>query len=459
MAKVAPAPEVAGADDQQANKLERESSEDFPRSLVVKKQSGLFDFSNSEAIKEKVRANKFKKDPYNVHDRYHTSGFFQNIAKDPKFENTTLGVIVVNALWISIDTDLNHEDETIFNAVWVFLLADLMFFIYFSVEVFIRFMAFKNKRDCCRDGWFVFDSTLVTLYAFDPFALGLVAKLSSGGGLDLPTAVLRLFRLARLSRLVRMLRSLPELMIMIKGMITAASAVGYTLGLLILVTYVFSIAIRNLVPVDSDIEGEFFTSVPEAMHSLIIFGTFLDALSDFIIPIKEQSTPVFILCWVYIVLAALTVMNMLIGVLCEVISAVAAEEKEIMIVDKVNEKFSAICQELDKNGDGELTWEEFKGIMDNKDAMRALESVNVDPVSLVDMGEDFFFEDNVPVKVSFDEFMGMVLDLRGGQAAAVKDVMGLGRRFNKKLFKTKDRFKGFQSKLEEMEEMLKTLAA
>merc|ERR1719359_1233722 len=69
-----------------------------------------------------------------------------------------------------------------------------------------------------------------------------------GGGLNLPTSVLRLFRLARLSRLVRMLRSLPELMVMIKGMITATATVGYTLSLLILITYVFAIAFRNLVP-------------------------------------------------------------------------------------------------------------------------------------------------------------------------------------------------------------------
>merc|ERR1719424_761800 len=184
--------------------------------------------------------------------------------------------------------------------------------------------------NCMRDGWFVFDTTLVALYAFDPFTIGFMAYLSGGGGLNLPTAVLRLFRLARLSRLVRMLRSLPELMIMIKGMLTATTSVGYTLGLLMLITYIFSIAIRNLVPKgteEGDIGIDFFSSVPEAMHNLIIFACFLDALSDFAIPVKEQSTSVFVLCWIYIALASLTVMNMLVGVLCEVIAAVAMEEK------------------------------------------------------------------------------------------------------------------------------------
>lgn len=261
-----------------------------------------------------------------------------------------------------------------------------------------------------------------------------------------------------------MLRSLPELMIMIKGMVSAAASVGYTLGLLLLITYVFSIALRNLAPTtcipDVPAEGEdpayicitneFFSSVPEAMHNLIIFATFLDALSDFMIPVKEQSTPCFCLCWLYICLASMTVMNMLIGVLCEVISAVAQEEKEGMTVDKVHEQFGEIVQELDENGDGTLSWEEFQKIMDHKSALDALEGVNVDPEAMIDMAEDFFWEDGEPVTVTFVEFMNMVLDLRGGQQATVKDVMGLGKRCNKK-------FQTVKTKMDVMESNVKKL--
>jgi chemotaxis protein CheY-P-specific phosphatase CheC len=428
------------------------------KALVQKKSSGMFSFANTEAIKDKVRKAKKAPNVYNVHDFYHKSGCFQWLATHQYFENTTLGVIVVNALWISVDTDGNTAD-TILDASPVYVTADILFFAYFSFELVVRFLAFNGKCHCMKDGWFVFDTTLVTLYAFDPFTIGLMAFMSGGGGLNLPTAVLRLFRLARLSRLVRMLRSLPELMVMIKGMVTAATSVGYTLGLLLLITYVFAIALRNLVPKaalledmdpEESIETIYFSTVPEAMHNLIIFGTFLDALSDFILVVKEQSVPCFILTWVYISLASLTVMNMLIGVLCEVISAVAEEEKESMIVEKVNDKFGQIVQELDSNNDGELTWEEFQQILDYPDALSALESVNVDPESMVDMAEDFFHEDGEPVAVSFDGFMEMVLDLRGGQQATVKDVMGLGKRFNTKFMKVKETMQELSSGMEEL---------
>merc|ERR1719478_412853 len=254
-----------------------------------------------------------------------------------------------------------------------------MFFSYFSIELVIRFAAFAKKRSCLKDAWFVFDSTLVFLYGFDPFAVALMAVFTGGGELPFPTAILRLFRLARLSRLVRMLRSLPELMIMIKGMVSATASVGYTLGLLMLITYVFAIALRNLVPKDSDIETNYFSTVPESMHNLLVFGTFLDALSQFIYDTKAESPACFVLLWVYICLAALTVMNMLIGVLCEVISAVAEEEKESMMVDKVNEKFDDVVRKLDNDSSGLISWGEFQQILDFPQALRALESVNVDP--------------------------------------------------------------------------------
>lgn len=459
----------SGGSDGAGGKPTRQRST-IRQSHILKKQTGLFAFSNTEAIKEKVRERKNnKKTAYDVQNYYHETGFFQAIARAPKFENTTLGIIVVNALWISIDTDLNPSD-TMFDdkSHPVFIAADCMFFGYFSVELFIRFMAFERKRRCLQDPWFVFDSTLVALYAFDPFLLGILAVVQGGEGMNLPTAVLRLFRLARLSRLVRMLRNLPELMIMIKGMVSAAASVSYTLGLLLLSTYVFAIAFRNLVPAESQLEVEMFSSVLETMHNLIIFATFLDALSDFMYVVMDSDDimtmtpahiPCFILVWLYISLASLTILNMLIGVLCEVISAVAAEEKESMIVDKVHEKFGKIVNDLDENGDGFLSWEEFEMLIDHPEAVAALESVNVDPASMVDVAEDFFTDAGLPVKVSFAEFMSMVLDLRGGQKATVKDMMGLGKSFNKSMLKAKNRLDVTDKKIQRIEGRLEELIA
>jgi len=353
---------------------------------------------------------------------------------------------VVNAIWIAVDADENPA-ETLLDAKWPFVFADVSFFSYFVMELFVRFMAFEKKCKCLKDPWFVFDTSLVALYLFDPFIISLAVAASGGGKMDLPTSVLRLFRLARLSRLVRMLRSLPELMIMIKGMVTAAATVSYTLGLLLIFTYVFAIAMTQL-SIGTEFREWYFKGVALSMYSLIIYGTFLDSLAEFCDDIRAESTPCLIAVTVYVVLASMTVMNMLIGILCEVISAVAEEEKETMITEKVYEKFGAILKGLDKDGDGTISFREVEVIVENRDALAALNSVNVDPGDLIDVAEDFLIEQGK--EMSFDDFMEMVLGLRGGLQATLKDIYFVGKRFNKKFTELKLLMEGLHRKLDDL---------
>jgi hypothetical protein len=222
--KIAPAPEPPADIEPDEDDVKKPQghvisleADDSCKVKAKPKKTALFDFSNTEAIKDKVRAaKKNKPNSYNVHNAYKTEGTCQFIARHSYFENTTLAVIIVNALWISVDTDGNTAD-TMLDAKAQYILMDSLFFTYFVFEVVTRFCAFRRKVDCLKDNWFKFDLALVLLYGFDPFTIALVTKIQGGGGLNLPTAILRLFRLARLSRLVRMLRSLPELMVMIKA--------------------------------------------------------------------------------------------------------------------------------------------------------------------------------------------------------------------------------------------------
>jgi len=388
-----------------------------------------FGFSDADEIKRRARERaRQKPEAYNVHDCYYKTGFIQKVAKHAYFENVTLAVIVVNAIWIAIDADENPA-ETLLDAKWPFVFADVSFFSYFLLELIIRFLAFERKCNCFKDGWFVFDTSLVTLYMFDPFIITLAVAASGGAKIDLPTSVLRLFRLARLSRLVRMLRSLPELMIMIKGMVTAAATVSYTLGLLLIFTYVFAIAMTQL-SIDTQFREKYFDGVALSMYSLIIYGTFLDSLADFCDDIRAESTPCLIAVTIFVVLASMTVMNMLIGILCEVISKVAEEERETLTAEKVYDEFGKVVKGLDTDKTGTISFREIEVIVEVREALEALREVNVDPGDLIDVAEDFLEEKGK--EMSFDDFMEMVLGLRGGLQATLKDIYFVGKRFNKK---------------------------
>merc|ERR1719414_2107852 len=56
----------------------------------------------------------------------------------------------------------------------------------------------------------------------------------------------RLMRLSRMARMARLFRAMPELLIMVKGMVSATRSVFFTLCLLAILLYIFAIAFTQL---------------------------------------------------------------------------------------------------------------------------------------------------------------------------------------------------------------------
>eukprot|EP00930_Biecheleria_cincta_P081679 TRINITY_DN7092_c0_g1_i1.p1 TRINITY_DN7092_c0_g1~~TRINITY_DN7092_c0_g1_i1.p1 ORF type:complete len:477 (-),score=66.77 TRINITY_DN7092_c0_g1_i1:171-1601(-) len=387
-------------------------------------------FGETDAIKDRVRESLLKAGvPHHIYDDYWQTGIVQQIAKSPIFENLTLAVITANAIWIAVDTDWNTA-SLLLQAHPVFIVAENLFCVYFSGELIIRFLAFRQKRRCLNSGWFVFDAILVFFMVTETWIF--IAFTSNPFGDN--TAILRLFRLLRLTRLMKMFKSMPQLMILIKGMVTAMQAVTYVFFLLVVFTYVFAIMVTQLTVDNPVIHEKYFDTVPLSMYSLLIYGTFLDALSDFCDDIRAENPVVLCVVMCFIGLSAMTIMNMLIGVLCAVIDTVAETEKETLMVEGVIAEMREILGTIDANSNGQISIAEMKEILQLPSAVKALDNVGVDPVGMMDFAEMFFMnEQGELVELEFDKFMEMVLDLRASNNATLKDVMNLGKQVNVKL--------------------------
>jgi len=405
-------------------------------------------FVDAAAMKDKIRKAAIK-ETYDVAKFYWQFGVFPDIARSPTFEKMTLAVIAINALWISIDTDHNVADQLL-DAQPVFQIAEHFFCVYFSFEWFVRFKSFKRKRNGLRDAWFVFDSSLVFMMVGETWGMTIIMLASGGaGGGDLGNASIlrmaRLLRLSRMARMARLFRAMPELLILIKGMVAAMRSVLFTLCLLAIIIYVFGIAFRQLVgDLAKNEEGySYFGSVPTAMHTLLIDGTLMDGTGAVIKELGNLGYFYAALFYVFILLAALTVMNMLIGVLCEVVSAVAATEKESLTVSFLHGQLKSVMKTsgLDKDNDGRISKQEFSTLLEYPTACRALKEVGVDVINLVDNIDFIFPEDEqmdgddegaayVERQLSFGDFMELVLMLRGSNNATVKDIVDL-RKFIK----------------------------
>lgn len=388
-------------------------------------------FADASEMKEKIRQTVSTK-AYNVADFYHKTGVAQAVARSSIFENVTLGVILFNAVWIAVDTDFNLADFLL-DADPPFIVAENFFCAYFSMEWLTRFCAFRRKRDGLQDFWFVFDSALAGLMVLETWVMTSImyASKSSSSGTPFDPAVLKLFRLMRLSRMMRMarlLRAMPELMILIKGMAVAMRSVVFTLSLLMIIMYVFAIAIRQLTR-DTDSGDMYFSSVPTSMFSLLMNAILPDQNTMVYYCANDESTSFLnrgiyvILMLVFILLGSLTVMNMLVGVLVEVVSVVSSVEKESLVVNFVKAQLhSLMCDELDADSEGKISKTDFAKLLMNKFAAQILGEVGVDVVGLVDF-QDHIFKDTDDI--TFADFMEVVLQLRGTNNATVRDIVDL----------------------------------
>mmetsp|Transcript_39677 Transcript_39677/g.71399 ORF Transcript_39677/g.71399 Transcript_39677/m.71399 type:complete len:534 (+) Transcript_39677:98-1699(+) len=378
--------------------------------------------------KQKSRVQEaLAKKTYNVFDAYFEEGITQKIAKSALFENVTLSVIMLNGLWLAYDTDVN-EASTLLDAEIQFQIAENIFCVYFVFEWTVRFAAFRNKCDGLQDGWFCFDSLLVALMVFDAWIVTIYQAVSGGSFGDTGfLSILRLFRLLRLLRMARMLRSMPELMILVNGMLAAMRSVFFVMCLLILIMYVFAIIFTQLAK-GTTMGSFYFPNIQHSMYSLLIYGTFLDDLARFCDEIGRESYPCLGLVFLFILLASCTVLNMLIGVLCEVVSAVADNEKEEMNLAFVSDKLHSLLYNLDEDRDGHISKAEFMKILSFPEAVRALEEVEIDPIAVVDFA-DFIFGMGTGSNISFEEFMEVLLNLRSCNTATIRDIVDLKKHF------------------------------
>jgi hypothetical protein len=335
-------------------------------------------FADEEAMKAKMRQALIRPS-YNTMNQYHTSGCCQAIARSSFFENTTFLVIMMNAFWIAVDTDHN-EAQLLIDAQPVFQVAENVFCTYFFAELWVRFGAFAKKRDCLRDFWFSFDAILVFSMAVETWVITIImlAFGPSEGSANLGSfSILRLARLVkmcRMARMARLLRMVPELIVIIRGIGVAFRSVAFFILLTAIIIYVFAVAFTQ-VSKDSELGKEYFPTVPEAMNRLLLDGM-LPLYSVMIKAVADENVLYVPVIMLYVLLASVTVMNMLIGVLVEVVRTVAATEKEGMTVTHVTQSLYKVMSAFQNGGDGAKMAKESSLTMKKKKTKIDMEQIS-----------------------------------------------------------------------------------
>lgn len=348
---------------------------------------------------------------YDVTSFYHTKGYCQLIGRSELFSNITLAIIAINAIYLGIDTNFNEAD-TLLEAHWGFQVCEHAFCIFFTFEWLVRFGAFKHKVNCLRDDWFKFDSCLVFLMVGETWVMTIVLLASGSGGISLPTGPLRLLRLLRLTRLTRLMRSMPELLTLVNGMKAASRAVGSSLLLVALLIYIFAIVLHMFLGKEESVKDQFAT-LPLCMWTLLMDGTLTDSTKDTLAALFEIGAwPMVLIFLAFVLLSAMTVMNMLIGVLCEVVSAVKAGEEESAAMEVLKSTVLVCLKELDEDGSGDIDKNEMESVLNRKEALGCLQELSVDVIHLLEVLDMAYEEKD---SLSMVRLMQILLDSRGEQ--------------------------------------------
>ncbi|CAJ1395536.1 unnamed protein product [Effrenium voratum] len=376
-----------------------------------------------DKLKEKATAAAMKKQ-YNVMDFYKDEGCAQRIARHPFFDNLTIMIVILNSIWLGVDADLNKE-ALLWNAHPVFIVGENFFCLYFTVEIIIRFIAFQRKINAFKNFWFSFDLFLALLIIVETWITPTLLLLA-GGSAALPenTGLLRLIRLARLvrlTRLTRLLRSFPELMIIVKGLAFAARSVCVFSLLWAIITYAFAILFRQLTE-GSAIGTSFFSSVPESINTLLLPAVF-GANAEVINSITAGNPGLWPLMVFFMALVSVTIMYMLLGVLVDVIGAVASTEKQKIEISYI---VGQLRDELDKMAivpeDLTLNQADFQKLVLEPGIVRVMADAGVNVDVLAEM-LDLVWEDAAKTTntMTWSDLVNMVLNMRGSNPATVKD--------------------------------------
>jgi voltage-gated sodium channel len=225
----------------------------------------------------------------------------RRIAEDGRFNAFIVGVILVNAVLVGLET----SQDVLARYGWALELVNALIILIFVVELTIRIASYwPRPLAFFREGWNVFDFVIVALSLLP--AAGSFATVA---------------RLARLLRVVRLVSVLPELRLIVGTMLRSFGSMLSIVLLLALVLYVYAVLGYHLFgAIDPAHWGDLGTAVRTLFEALTLEG-WLELQAAVIGQIP--------LAWLffgsYILIAVFIVVNLFIAVILNNLETVKAE--------------------------------------------------------------------------------------------------------------------------------------
>ena len=219
---------------------------------------------------------------------------FYNLKESRLFQYLVISIIIFNAFTIGFNTyDLSDFSKRIINYL------DYSITIFFVTEILIRFIGEPKKLNFFKNGWNLFDSTIVLI--------SLIPIPNNSSFL--------LLRLLRVFRILRIISVIPELKLIIEALLGSIKRVFYVGLLLFIILYIYatigSILFSNDIPLR-------WNDVGVSMITLFQVLT-LSSWEQVMLPLQEVYWWAWIYFFSFIIICGITMLNLLIAILVDVV--------------------------------------------------------------------------------------------------------------------------------------------
>jgi hypothetical protein len=238
--------------------------------------------------------------------------------------------------------------------------------------------------------------------------------------------VARMAKIARMARMVRLVRIFPELIVLLKGITAAVRSVMTFFTLWLIVIYIYAVVFKQL-SLEQDIGRRYFETIPIGMNTLMIRGIFPD-FAEILDDAAREYPVIWPVLLSFILLATITMTNMLIGVLVGVIGVLGAVEKETALVRHVASSLRNGMAQLNKDTSQPLTLMDFRQLLVLPEINSVVTGAGVDIIVLLEQS-DIIFEalsqdehSDEDVEMSFEKFIDTILNMRTTNPVTVKDM-------------------------------------
>ena len=220
--------------------------------------------------------------------------YFSRVKDNRIFQFIVVSIIILNAVLIGATT---YELNPLFLEIINYL--DYGITVFFVFEILIRFIGEQKKSDFFKSGWNIFDTIIV--------AISLVPIPNNSSFLVL--------RLLRVFRVLRLISVIPELKQIIEAILQSIKRVFFVSLLLFIILYIYATMGAILFSEDDSSRwGDLGISLITLFQVLT-----LSSWETVMLPLQEIYWWSWIYFFSFIIICAITMMNLLIAVIVDVI--------------------------------------------------------------------------------------------------------------------------------------------